>query len=302
MAGTDGVVRFNATYNLGWVDVKTADEMLEKEPDKALESLYRAADWFRESIALRDDIDARHNLEVVLQRAMVLADSLQKKTAGDLLSRINQNISTQREFLDILRKEVDIEKVEAYTSEQLRTQLRSLAVQQLDILSESQQLTEVAAREGDTLRGKLESEQPPEDKMRVAQIEGFLHYLHRSQERMGQARRRLRTSQIERAYRRSAIALAELKRSRDQLLDPVSRIDALLNDSAESIRHIAIKADNQMGKLAIQNEKKIPEWLTQEYLVESQTSLSERVQELHNGLNAGLSGDSELSAVEDPKQ
>ena len=302
MAGTDGVVRFNATYNLGWVDVKTADEMLEKEPDKALESLYRAADWFRESIALRDDIDARHNLEVVLQRAMVLADSLQKKTAGDLLSRINQNISTQREFLDILRKEVDIEKVEAYTSEQLRTQLRSLAVQQLDILSESQQLTEVAAREGDTLRGKLESEQTPEDKMRVAQIEGFLHYLHRSQERMGQARRRLRTSQIERAYRRSAIALAELKRSRDQLLDPVSRIDALLNDSAESIRHIATKADNQMGKLAIQNEKKFPEWLTQEYLVESQTSLSERVQELHNGLNAGLSGDSELSAVEDPKQ
>ena len=94
--------------------------------------------------------------------------------------------------------------------------------------------------------------------MRIAQIEGFLHYLHRSQERMGQARRRLRTSQIERAYRRSAIALAELKRSRDQLLDPVSRIDALLNDSAESIKHIAIKADNQMGKLAIQNEKKSP--------------------------------------------
>ena len=71
MAGTDGVVRFNATHNLGWVDVKTADEMLQKEPDKALESLYRAADWFRESIALRDDIDARHNLEVVLQLSLI---------------------------------------------------------------------------------------------------------------------------------------------------------------------------------------------------------------------------------------
>ena len=206
LAGSDAIVRFNSTYNLGWVDVKTADEMLDQDPATALDSLYRAADWFREAVTLRDDIDARHNLEVVLQRAMVLADSLEKKPDGNLLTRINQNITIQRKFLDIVRKEVDLAKVETYTSEQLRSQLRSLAVQQLEVLSESQQLTELAAREVETLRGKSEKDRTPEDKMRIAQIEGFLHYLHRAQERMGQARRRLRTSQFERAYRRAAIA------------------------------------------------------------------------------------------------
>ena len=293
LAGTDGVARFNATYNLGWVDVKKADDLLETDPAAGLKSLYRAADWFREAVALREDIDARHNLEVVLQRAMVLADSLEKKQTGDLLARISQNITIQREFLDVVRQEVDLEEVETYTSEQLRGQLRSLAVQQLEVLSQSQQLTKIAGREVDTLRGKTEKEQTPEDKMRVAQIEGLLHYLHRAQERMGQARRRLRTSQTERAYRRAAIALAELKRGRDQLLDPVARIDALLSDGMELIQQTAAKAANNTGKLSLQTGNKLPAWLTQEYLVESQTSLSERVQELHQGLSAGLTGEAE---------
>ena len=303
LAGTDGIARFSATYNLGWVDVKKADDLLETDPATALKSLYRAADWFREAVALREDIDARHNLEVVLQRAMVLADSLEKKQTGDLLARISQNITIQREFLDVVRQEVDLEEVETYTSEQLRGQLRSLAVQQLEVLSQSQQLTKTAGREVDALRGKTESEQTPEDKMRVAQIEGLLHYLHRAQERMGQARRRLRTSQIERAYRRAAIALAELKRGRDQLLDPVARIDALLSDGTELIQQTAAKAANNTGKLSLQTRNKLPAWLTQEYLVESQISLSERVQELHQGLSAGLTGEAEeTSAAAAPRQ
>jgi len=302
LAGTDGVVRFNATYNLGWVDVKKADDLLETDPAAALESLYRAADWFREAVTLREDIDTRHNLEVVLQRAMVLADSLEKKQADDLLARISQNITIQREFLDVVRQEVDLEEVETYTSEQLRGQLRSLAVQQLEVLSQSQQLTKTAGREVDALRGKTENEQTPEDKMRVAQIEGLLHYMHRAQERMGQARRRLRTSQTERAYRRAAIALAELKRGRDQLLDPVARIDALLGDGMELIQQTAAKTADNTGKLSLKTGSKLPAWLTEEYLVESQTSLSERVQELHQGLSAGLTGEVEEASAVLPRQ
>jgi hypothetical protein len=94
---------------------------------------------------------------------MVLADSLEKKQTGDLLARISQNITIQREFLDVVRQEVDLEEVETYTSEQLRGQLRSLAVQQLEVLSQSQQLTKIAGREVDTLRGKTEKEQTPEE-------------------------------------------------------------------------------------------------------------------------------------------
>ena len=300
-AGTDSVVRYNATYNLGWVEVERADSLLGTEPKSALESLYRAADWFREAVTLRDDIDARHNLEVVLKRAMVLSDSLGEIEKGDLLKKVNETIVIQREFLDVVRKEVDLGEVETYTSKQSRRKLRSLAVQQLDVLSESQQLTKDAGREVDSLRGKNESDQTPEDKMRVAQLERLLHYLHRSQERMGQARRRLRTSQIERAYRRAATALTELKRGRDQLLDPVTRIDVLLNDSVELIQQTGVKA-NQGEKLSLQPGRGLPVWLTGEYLTDTQTSLSERVQELYQGLSAGLANQTEQEMPEDPEQ
>ena len=37
LAGSDAIVRFNSTYNLGWVDVKTADEMLDQDPATALD-------------------------------------------------------------------------------------------------------------------------------------------------------------------------------------------------------------------------------------------------------------------------
>ena len=35
-AGADGIVRYNATYNLGWVEVKKADSVLETEPKLSL--------------------------------------------------------------------------------------------------------------------------------------------------------------------------------------------------------------------------------------------------------------------------
>jgi len=299
-AGTDGVVRYNATYNLGWVEVKKADSILETEPKSALESLYRAANWFREAVTLRDDINARHNLEIVLKRAMILSDSLMDTEKGDLLKRVNEIIEMQRGFLDIVRQEVDLGETEMYTNEQSRRKLRSLAVQQLDVLSESQQLTSNTVREVDGLRGKNESDQTPEDKMRVAQLEGFLHYLHRGQERMGQARRRLRTSQVERGYRRAATALTELKRGRDQLLDPVARIDVLLSDSMELIRQTSIKA-NEGGELSLQSNQVFPVWLTGEYLVDTQTSMSERTHELFQSLSAGLENQEKQEIPEDPR-
>ena len=299
-AGTDGIVRYNATYNLGWVEVKKADSILATEPKSALESLYKAANWFREAVTLRDDINARHNLEIVLKRAMILSDSLMDAEKGDLLKRVNEIIEMQRGFLDIVRKEVNLGETEMYTNEQSRRKLRSLAIQQLDVLSESQQITSNTVREVDGLRGKNESDQTPEDKMRVAQLEGFLHYLHRGQERMGQARRRLRTSQVERGYRRAATALTELKRGRDQLLDPVARIDVLLSDSMELVQQTSIKAD-EGGESSLQSNQVLPVWLTGKYLIDTQTSMSDRTHELFQSLSAGLENQSKQEILEDPR-
>jgi hypothetical protein len=74
-AGTDGEVRFRATYNMGWVEVKRADKAIAEKPQESLAHLRRAADWFRDAVRLRPDHKAaRHNLEVVLRRILELAD------------------------------------------------------------------------------------------------------------------------------------------------------------------------------------------------------------------------------------
>ena len=311
-AAADGELRFNATYNLAWVEVKRADSLLETEPQKALDALYVAADWFREAISLRSDGDARHNLEVVLSRALILADDINKQEPGDLLKQVNAAIDSQRTFLDSLREGVDLKAAasESNATESIRRNMRSMATQQLEVLSESQQLTEYAGQEMDTLRGKGEEEQTPEDKMRLVQLEGVLGYLHKSQEKMGQARRRTRTLQVERAYRRAAAALTALKRGRDLLLDPVTRIDVLLADGMELMQQTGIRVAAASGGVELQGKNEVPAWLTDDFLTQVQQSLDERTEELHQGLNAGLaqaesqsnSTENKQGAVEDPEQ
>lgn len=307
-ANTDGELRYNATYNLGWVEVKKADSLLEKEPEQALKALYAAADWYREAISLRSDKDARYNLEVVLSRALILADDINKKEPGDLLKQMNITIKSQRAFLNNLREGVDLKAAseQSNSTELVRRTMRSMATQQLEVLSESQQLTESAGQEIDALNGKLEEEKTPEDKIRVSQLEGVLSYLHKSQERMGQARRRMRTLQVERAYRRAATALSELKRGRDQLLDPVTRIDALLGDGMELMKQTGTKAA-EGGSFGLQSKNHVPAWLTEKFLAETQQSIDERAEELHLGLSAGLEQESEKpqetdNQTMDPKQ
>ena len=73
-AGGDNVLRFHTSFNLGWVGAEQAARIRGEAPRDALSGLYRAADWFREAVELRpDDEDARHNLEVSLRRALVIA-------------------------------------------------------------------------------------------------------------------------------------------------------------------------------------------------------------------------------------
>ena len=45
-AGSDGELRFRATYNLGCLEVNRADSLIQEQPEDALQHLQRAADWF----------------------------------------------------------------------------------------------------------------------------------------------------------------------------------------------------------------------------------------------------------------
>jgi len=84
----DGTARFRASFNLGWVEVRRSEALAESDGAAALQSLERAADWFREAIAIEPDSEpARRNLELVLRRALVLADSLAEKEPRDISAR-----------------------------------------------------------------------------------------------------------------------------------------------------------------------------------------------------------------------
>ena len=289
-AGNDGEVRFRATYNLGWVEVKQADGLLEKEPQQALQALHRSASWFREAIGLRPKHEeARHNLEIVLNRALVLADSLASQDKKDLLEQLNQTIQAQRAFLDGLRPGLDLveKSSETSVSKRLRHFFRELSAQQLAVLGDGEKLSKQAGQELEHIRGKEEKERTAEEGVRASQLDHMLHFLHRARERMGQTRSRMRHQRAEQAFRRASAALTELKRAREQLLDPKTRLDALLADGMELAQFTAAKAQLERGVSALEPEK-TPVWLTVEYLEESQKAIKERSNELHQGVAAGL--------------
>ncbi|WP_089727630.1 hypothetical protein [Candidatus Thiosymbion oneisti] len=294
-AGTDGEARFRATYNLGWVEVKRANAALDQEPRAALQALQRAADWFREASALRPEHAAsRLNLELVLRRALVLADHLAQHGEEDLAARLEQLIEGQRTFLTELGRGIDLADLQddPNAAEQARRTLRTFATGQLELLTQAERLSETAGQEQAGLQAKPDEERSTQEAVRRAQLEQLLSHLHRARERMGQARGQLRRLAAKRAYRRVAAALGDLKRARDQLLGPVARLDALITDGLELMRQTGHKValDTQPGQPA-------PAWLTVDYLGETQTVLEARTGELHSGLNAGLAQAKETPVV-----
>ena len=299
-SGTDGDVRFRATYNLGWVEVKRADRTISDKPEEALAHLRRSADWFRDAVRLRPDhMDARHNLEVVLQRILELADSLAKKEEGDLAQRLDALIAAQRSLVATAREVV--ERVTAIddpnVADQFRSDFRQLAVEQRKLLSDSQALSKSAGEELDILDGKNEQEKTPQDSIRAAQLGNVLHYSNRAEQRMGQARSQMRQRQAERAFRRSATALDELKRARDQLRGPVEVLDVILADASSLTQLTSAQAMATRMTIATEPQNfEAPAWLTAKYLEESQLSVTERTSELVTRLQAGLERQAERPA------
>lgn len=295
-AGTDGEVRFRATYNMGWVEVQRADAVLDQKPEEALEHLRRGADWFRDAVRLRPDSeDARHNLEVVLRRILELADSLAKTGDRDLTQRLDAVIEAQRRLVGAARTVVErvSAKQDPNAADQFRSDFRQLAVQQQKILSDSQALTKSAQEELDASKGKKDEEQTPQDKVRAAQLNNLLHYLNQANQRLGQARSQMRRRQADRSFRRAAAALSDLNRARDQLRGPVEVLDVILADALPLAQLTALKAAAAgaaeapvAGPPDVLREP--PAWLTREYLEESQLSITDRTTELTARLQAGL--------------
>ncbi|HVX11230.1 MAG TPA: VWA domain-containing protein [Pirellulales bacterium] len=309
-AAADGDVRFRATYNLGWVEVQRADKLSGEQAQEALVHLRRAADWFRDAVRLRPDhSDARHNLEVVLRRIVLLADSLARRDERDLAKRLDELVEAQRRIVSTARQIVDriAGDSDPNAADALRGEFRQIAVEQRKVLSDSQALSRDAREELEALGAKPDKEQSPQDKLRAAQLTSLLDYANRADQRLGQARGQMRRREAKRSFRRAAAGLTELKRARDQLRGPVEVLDVILADAALLLQLTTVKAkeNNLSARIAPsepagdegepaaptdavesgKNARALP-WLTREYLEEDQVSLCERTDELTTRLKA----------------
>ncbi len=179
----DGVLRRDATYNLGVLDARRADARIESAPEEALPALERSAAWFREAVSLdAKDADARHNLELVLRRALVLADAIAKKKEKSLIDDVSGLMEDERGFLTALRKVVQGAAApegapQAGTppapagQEPDRAAFRELATQQLALSSKAEDVSERAVREQALIRAKPAEEQKPEEQMLAVQLD-----------------------------------------------------------------------------------------------------------------------------------
>ena len=295
-ARADGVLRVHASHNLGWTLVRRAERIQSDQPEEALGLLYEAADWFRDAVQQRpDDADSRHDLEITLHRALLLADQL-AQGAEELEQSLAALAERQRGV--VANSAALLAQLAPPGAEgRLRSQFRAAAAGQRTVLADADRLAAETGEERDALEAR--EEPGPEDQMAAAQLDNVLYRLHRARERMGQARRQLRQRQANRAYRRASAALTELKRALDQLRDPVALLDTLIRDATGVAQSTSLLGASQAGIRAPDDFAiEAPTWLTAEGLGEDQQAVAERIEELRLRMQAGL--ERELPAQADP--
>lgn len=301
-ARTDGEVRFRASYNLGWIEVQRCNKIVEENPLEGLEHLQTAANHFRDAIRLRPDHrDSRHNLEVVLRRIIQLNDALQKKVEKDLAGQLDELINRQRQLWSSVGGLVEGTAGESDPSsiDRYRSEFRRIAVDQRQILGDTQRTTESAHRELDALKAKKPDELQKADQLRLAQLTYLVRYASQAQQRMGQTRSQLRRSESQRAFRRAAASLIELKRARDQLRNPIEILSVILADAIALARQTQTFVSSKVPDDAAE-PLPTPKWLTRDYLQDEQLQVTERTSELAERLKVVADQDATRSTNEQP--
>ncbi len=290
-AGSDGELRYRALYNLGWVEVTRANSLLGEQPSQALQHLQQAANRFREAVRVRpDSADARHNLEIVSQRILELADSLAKKDPRDLASRLDALIQQLRAHQSELQAVVQQSGAEVpqAAAEAFRQDYRRLGATQRQVIAELQLFADDARKELDALNQKPDDQKSPEDRLRTGQYGNMLRFLDSSLQRLSQSRSLTRRLQGDRAFRRWAAGLSEAKRARDQLRDPVELLSQILDDAIELSRLTDTLHTTRTALETDASPSAAPVWLTREYLQDLQTATLDRTREVHQSLAAAV--------------
>lgn len=270
-AGPDPVLRYRAAFNLGFALAEGVAE--DAAPEQAIDQLRRSAAWFNDALRLAppDDEDARINLELVSRRILELADQL---NADDRLeTRLDRLIDDQRGLRDSVRGLLANITAEQAATEPLgfKSEFDSLASRERTLMAEVGDCIDLAAEERLFIEQTPAAERTPEQQSRAYQLQAASDYLERARQSLDDARRRLRRLEGERGHRRVDAALTELKRAREQLLDPLTVLNAIARDELELLNQT-----NSLATAGTDSAAAPPAWLTGQHLGERQESIAAR--------------------------
>jgi hypothetical protein len=213
-------------------------------------------------------------LELVARRILALADQL--NDGNRLEARLDRLIDDQRGIRDDIRALLAAVAAEAAGTEPLgfKSEFDRLASRERTLMAQAGESVDLAAEERLFIEQTAEEERTPEQQNRAYQLRGVTEYLERARQSLGDSRRRLRRLEGERAHRRADAALAELKRAREQLHDPVTVLRAVLRDELSLIDHSRAFAAFAGGALRL--DQPPPAWLTAKHLAERQQNAAAR--------------------------
>lgn len=285
-AGGDQMVRYSAAFNLGLVHVRRADELELSEPKDSLQELAQARHWFQDAARVRsDDEDARANLQLVDRKIQVLSDQINQ---GDnkLEVQLDAAIESERALRDqvrVLMEEVKAAKMEADPIE-FRKAFNALAVQERVLMAKVGTVSDLAADELAGLDGQVEEEMEQQDRIRQIQLRNVDGYLQSGRVAIDDTRRALRKLDPTMSHSRATAALADLKRAREQLLDPVTALKAVAQDQQLLLQHTDAKMNLAGQELVMPGEaptkSRIPAWLSNEHLADRQEDALERASQV----------------------
>ncbi len=279
-AGTDTELRYRAAFNLGLALARQSEETREEAPQQTIETLRQAAAWFRDAVRLRpEDQDSRVNLELVLRRIQLLADEL-NRGQNTLRARLDRVIDDQRGLRDRVRNLLtQVERAGAEVAPvAFQAEYEALAVFERTLLADSGTVIDLAGDELSGLENKTEEERTDEDRVRIVQLLNLDHYLQQARQSLSDARRQLRRLEGDRALGRAGTALEELKRARDQLLDPVTILKSLVEDQTVLFTHTGGLEQMRQGAFRLEGGDPVapPPWLDGERLGERQVEVGGR--------------------------
>ena len=292
-AGVDPELRFRAAYDLGLAYAAHAEKLKAgKDADlmKAIELEQQAVSWFTDALDLRPrDPDTLANLATANARMQAMTDEL-RRAEGKLEARLDATIAEQREIVDGARAAwAYVKKSGGREPLAQQSALVQLADKERGIVAEAGVIEDLAGDEIDAIGKKPEDKRTPEEKARIVQLKNLDFYIDEARARIADTRRKLQQLAAEDAVGRAGDALAALKRAREQLLDPITVLRDAGADELVLARETAAVGEATSKRLDTGSASapvEIPAWLVPSALLERQTAIRERVDEVRARLAA----------------